>query len=97
VDITRGKLLSLVIALGYLVSLIFAEGWRPKELVQLCVMLLVPLAFIWFPEEIGSAKGAIGHGAVDKETPDFLVSFLGWSILIGAPLAALYFAPRAVG
>jgi len=57
----------------------------PRELACLLV-LLVPLALIWFPEVIGNATGFIGHGTVDCETPPWLVSAAGWLFLVGLPL-----------
>ena len=51
--------------------------------------LLVPLALIWFPEEINDftlGKWTQG-GIINKPTPPGLVSFIGWilfALMVGA-------------
>jgi hypothetical protein len=92
-EITRGKILGLVVALAFVVvNIAYGVGFLPK-IFKGCPVLfpisLLSLALIWFPDLLGSAKGPIGHGQVDKETPQFLVSFMGWLFLIvGGPLIA---------
>ena len=85
---TISRIASLVIALPLMIAgiidVIREVGFRPEVCVPL--ILLLPLALIWFPEVIGSATGYIGHGAVDVETPPFLVVTMGWLFLIGIPL-----------
>ena len=43
---------------------------------------------IWFPEEIGDAKGYfVGHfGLVDRPTPRILIASVGWFFLVGLPV-----------
>ena len=86
---TISRIASLVIALpvmiGGMIDVITEEGFGPQVFVPL--VFLLPLALIWFPEVIGSATGYIGHGAVDVETPPFLVVTMGWLFLIGIPLS----------
>ena len=63
-EISKSKMLAVVIAAGYsiacLVGTIVHEGDVMLGATNLlgCVLLsLVPLALIWFPDEIGSARG----------------------------------------
>ena len=91
--VTIPRIAALAIALVYVgisvVSFVKSET-APRELAYLLV-LLFPLALIWFPEVIGSATGYIGHGVVDKETPPVLVSAAGWFFLVGLPLLMWWF------
>jgi hypothetical protein len=43
--------------------------------------LLFPLALICFPDDIGSITGSL-RGYITRPSPGFLVSSLGWVILI---------------
>lgn len=91
VEITIGKILALLIAIGYAVgTAVHAHGVTP-DLVGGCVILLLPLALIWFPEEMGSFTGYVGRGgSIDTETPPILVSIAGWFFLVGLPVL-MYF------
>jgi len=86
-----GKIVAVVIALGYLVTIVIHEqAFTP--IVPVAVVLLVPLGLIWFPEEIGSYTGYFSRGStIDTETPSFLVSLLGWLflVLMGVPIVAI--------
>ncbi len=88
-QITVGKILSLVIAIGYAiiaVSYAGAAGWKWSA------GLLLPLAFIWFPEEIGNLTGYFRTGYVNVQTPGAIISLLGWFFLVGLP--ALFYLVR---
>ena len=58
--------------------------------------LLLPLAMILFPEEIGNLTGYYKTGYVNVQTPGAMVSFLGWCFLVGLPVL-LYFVRQLVG
>jgi hypothetical protein len=92
--ITIPKILSLVIALVYIALIIVNLG--AKTAFSACIVLLLPLALIWFPDELGSMMGYVGRGNIDTETPSIVVSILGWFFLIGMPLI-LYFIFRSSG
>ncbi|MEN6496670.1 MAG: hypothetical protein ABFD16_20465 [Thermoguttaceae bacterium] len=90
-QITLGKVLSLIIALAYvtiaIVSEISTRHCLTPAIFILCAVLLLPLALIWFPEELGSFTGYVGRGGrIDTETPPGLVSFMGWFFLVGMPV-----------
>jgi len=48
--VTASKLIAVVIALGYFVTAIVVEKPGVSEGIMLFVVLLVPLALIWFPQ-----------------------------------------------
>ncbi len=86
--VTWSKIAAIVVALVYVVlSVLDVVGSETTlwELTYLLV-LLIPLALIWFPEVLGSATGFIGHRVVDHETPPWLVSAAGWFFLVGLPV-----------
>jgi len=86
-----GKIVAVVIALGYLVAIVIHEQ-AVTPIVPVAVVLLVPLGLIWFPEEIGGFTGYVSRGStINNETPPFLVSFMGWLflVLIAVPIVAI--------
>ena len=89
-QITIGKFLSLLVAIGYIVIAVMAQGIHG---LKYCIGLLVPLAFIWFPDEIGELTGYFRTGYVNVQTPGPIMSFIGWFLLVGFPLL-LYFITR---
>jgi len=82
-QITIGKILSVVVAIAYSVVAIKYAG---IDSLKWCVGLLLPLAFIWFPEEIGSLTGYFRTGYVNVQTPGVFISILGWFFLLGLPV-----------
>lgn len=89
-QVTVGKILSLLIVLGYTALAVRAGGIHG---LKCSAGLLFPLALIWFPEEIGSLTGYFRSGYVNVQTPAIIVSFGGWLFLVGLPVL-LYFATR---
>ena len=91
------KLLSLLLGLTYIALYIAHTVSTSKSSAQAVVtaaegslIVLIPVAFIWFPEQIGAATGFIGHSFVNAETPPALLSFLGWLFLLALPFLAFY-------
>lgn len=82
-QITVGKVLSLLIVIGYA---IFATTHAGLTGLKWCAGFLFPLAFIWFPEEIGNLTGYFRTGYVNVQTPGAIISFLGWFFLVGLPV-----------
>jgi hypothetical protein len=86
-QVSISKLLSLMIALAYAVLLVVTQGGLTETAFKSCAVLLLPLALIWFPDELGSMTGYIGRGGnIDTETPPILVSLMGWFFLVGLPV-----------
>jgi hypothetical protein len=87
------RALSLLIAAIYLTFALIGGGGG--AVIRAWIFLVWPLAFIWFPEQIGSVTGYIGGGRVSVETPPFLVALMGWFFLLGMPvLIALLLSSR---
>ena len=82
-QITAGKILSMVVAIGYGVVLCLHEGVGG---LKYSAPLLLPWAFIWFPEEIGSVTGYFRSGYVNTQTPGIVITITGWFFLVGLPL-----------
>ena len=86
-QITVGKILGLVIALAYAVFIVVTEGGMTENAFKGCAFLALPLALIWFPDELGSMTGYVGRGGdINTETPPILVSIMGWFLLVGLPV-----------
>ena len=78
------RLLSLAIALVCVV-LSLTEHSAGAALYA-SVVLMVPLALIWFPEKLGSMTGYFLKGSyVNAESPPTLLSIIGWLLLVGLP------------
>jgi hypothetical protein len=85
--ITVGKIASILIAICYVVAAIVCEHGITRNVLGVIVPLMLPLALIWFPEQLGSFRGYVGRGGyIDNDTPSFLVSILGWFFLVGLPV-----------
>lgn len=77
------RILSLLVTAGYA---LVAFKYAGLAGLKWCLGLLGPLAFIWFPDEIGGLTGYFQTGYVNVQTPGKIVSFLGWLFLVGVPL-----------
>lgn len=88
-QVTSGRILSLLCAAGYV---IFATESQGIQGLKCLLAVVMPLLLIWFPDELGSATNYFaGHSfRVNAETPPILISIMGWLFLIGLPLL-LYF------
>jgi hypothetical protein len=82
-QLTIGKILSIWVASAYAFVAIKYAGIAG---LKWCLGLLLPLAFIWFPEEIGELTGYFRTGYVNVQTPGAMISFMGWFFLVGMPL-----------
>lgn len=74
------RLFSLGVALCYLGLAYCTHGW---ELVwRVAIFLVLPMACIWFGEEMGGFTGMTGRGAITGTTPGWLVAVGGWILLL---------------
>src|SRR5262249_17392288 len=97
-EVTRGKLLSLLIAAGYLVVLavlIVAKGLPASSFLGLAgaaFALCVPLGLIWFATDLADGIGARDSYRTGKHLsfPSILITLAGWLILIGIPILVVY-------
>jgi len=92
-EVTRSKIVALLIAVAYMACIVTAGGDDQIEVVlKGGFALAFILALIWFPEEIGSIKGYVGRGGyINRETPGCMVSAMGWLLLVGLPLGMWFF------
>jgi len=72
------RLLSLIIAAAYVAAAVALGG----GLVFRAVLLVFPLACIWFSEEIGEYGGFAGFHPVTSPTPGCLIALVGWVLLL---------------
>jgi hypothetical protein len=78
-----------------MIAAVVATGGRDGGILILGVILLLPLALIWFPDVFGSYIGPVGRGGhVDQETPPVLIVIAGWFFLVGIPVI-LYLIGRS--
>jgi len=91
-QVTPSKILALVIALGYLATAVAMSGWDTEGVAVFCLILLLPLAFIWFPDEIETFTVIVAkrpYGRITSETHASMVMLVGWLCLVGyLPLLA---------
>jgi hypothetical protein len=86
--ITRSKIIAVGVALAYLAVAAAMSGGGSQVLPVVCVSLVLPLALIWFPKQMGKA-GRFANQQIDTETPEVLVTIVGWLWLVGyLPLMA---------
>lgn len=79
--------ISAVVALGYMLLVVF--GSHPKDFRHALIImfisyspLLLPLACIWFPEEMGDYTGNLSFPQITKATPAGVIRVGGWCLLI---------------
>jgi len=79
--------ISAVVALGYMLVVVFRS--HPTDFRHaLTIMfisylpLLLPLACIWFPEEMGEYTGNLAFPQITKTTPAVIIRVGGWCLLI---------------
>jgi hypothetical protein len=87
--------LSLLIATGYVISSVIQVPGFTFDVFTVCLLSLLSLALIWFPDEIGDATGywsgsSLSMTQVDTPSPAILISILGW-LFLTSPLALWFF------
>ena len=75
-----GRVISLVVAVAYLVAAYFGGGGETAF--RMGMFLILPLACIWFNEEMGSFTGVMRGQCINAPTPGCLVAFGGWLLLM---------------
>ena len=102
--ITVSKLIAVVIALGYFVTAVVVAKPGVSEGIMLFLVLLVPLALIWFPQSGSSwpRKKTALYTYEDsfglrtgpwRDSHPWVVALMGWFFLLGLPII-LYFIWR---
>lgn len=80
-----GRTLSLLIAVVYLVLSVISARSQAKVLSGLlitCAGLLLPLACIWFSDELGEYVGALPGPGITHKSPGWMVKIGGWVLLL---------------
>ena len=76
-SVLRSRLLSGVVALGYLISILLFVG-NPRAILGAMPYLLLPMACIWFPDSMGRATS----NRITHSTPGDFVAIAGWLVLL---------------
>ena len=74
------RILSGMLALAYLCGAYFAGD--AETALKVFAGLTLPMACIWFGDELGSYVGVMRGQAITTKTPGCLVRFGGWLILL---------------
>jgi hypothetical protein len=86
-QISLSKIIAAAIASAYVLAMLFSAGGPTVEVAKGSIALLLPMALIWFPEELGSLTGSVGRGGyISSGTPASLLAAMGWLLLVGAPV-----------
>jgi hypothetical protein len=89
-EILRSRLLSLIVALLGIV-VIFILTRQPVAIFQLGLALILPLACIWFPDELGTLTGistGLARPQITEPTPGIAVAIGGWILMLTILIAA---------
>src|SRR5262245_26332695 len=84
-DWMSSRTLSLVIAIAYLVIACLAARSAAKVFASLLIVggaLLLPLACIWFADELGEYVGTFPGPEVNRKSPAWMVKLCGWLLLL---------------
>ena len=90
-ELTLPKLVALALAL---LGLVLAWSMLPEHdaAVGVAVLVVVGIAFILFPDEIGGLTGYYARGRiVDAPTPGCMLVTIGWALLVIAIATAIAF------
>ena len=86
-NLGASRVVSLVIAAGYVGLFVFAPGdvstqRRIGTVLTVAGYLLIPLLCIWFSDEMGNYTGTFPGPAINKTTPGCLIKVAGWVLLL---------------
>jgi len=80
-ELNWGKLNSIIFVIIHSVISCIVAG--PPAAIAVILMAILPLACIWFPEELGEFTGFEMNGeTIDKTSPAGMVWFMGWILLV---------------
>ena len=78
------RILSLLIAIAYLVIGCLQARSAKEVFATLLILsgaLLLPLACIWFADELGEYVGSVPGPAINRKSPAWMVKIGGWILL----------------
>jgi hypothetical protein len=73
------RILSGVLAATYLVLAFLVAGGEGS--LRIAMFLVLPLACVWFSDELGDYIGQTGSGYITERSPGILVRIMGWLLL----------------
>lgn len=79
-NVMKSRGISVAVAIAYLLVAYFAGGGG-KAVLQVTGFLVLPMACIWFSDDMGGYTGMMGHGQITSITPGCFVAFGGWLVL----------------
>jgi hypothetical protein len=77
--------ISSLIAAGYIIG---ASASGVESALTTILFCVIPLACIWFPDALADYTGMFILDSITRESPPFLVWFLGWLVLLMPALVA---------
>ena len=86
------KFLSLIIALGYvLLGVAISESLTAAvgHALFVAAIVVLPLACIWFGDEVGDYVGVLPGPSINRRTPGVFIKVGGWALLL-LPIAAYW-------
>ena len=89
------RTLSLVVAVIYLVVVAFFKQSRSlagilADLLLAAAALLLPLACIWFGDELGNYVGTLPGPRINRRSPGWMVKLGGWVLLLLPPVIGVF-------
>jgi hypothetical protein len=76
----RNRLFSGLAAVFYVVAAIVGIGGEAA--LKVAMFVILPLACIWFPDEMGGYVGLAGYSGITATSPGIIVCILGWVLLL---------------
>jgi hypothetical protein len=70
------RILSALVGIIY--GVIAFLGGGALALLQTICILIFPMGFIWYADEIGSYTGGTGSGLITNPTPAWMIRIFGW-------------------
>ena len=92
-SVLSSRTLSLLIAIAYLVLACLSSPSIAKAFASLLIVggaLLLPLACIWFADELGEYVGVLPGPAINQKSPAWMVKIGGWLLLL-LPVIIFFF------
>ena len=90
-ELIRSKIFSSSVALFGILFVYFSTG-NPESIFNLLILLVLPLACIWYPDELGTVTGislGIGRPQVSEPTPGIAISIGGWILMLTIVVVAI--------
>ena len=94
-DFDTPRRISLLIVLVYAALYFFAAPPQSAAIVvvrlfQMVGYFLLPLACIWYGDEMGEYVGTLPGPAINRRTPGWMVKFGGWFLLFLPAILVLF-------